>query len=750
MIRTAVTGAMIIASLTGCSNDIHVAVTGDDAHDGSASRPLKTISMAAMRAQPGDVITVHQGVYRERIDPPRGGISDKERIVFRAAPGEEVVIKGSEVVTGWERVHNDAWKVTLPNAFFGDFNPYADTIKGDWFDPLGRDHHTGAVYLNGHWLTEAATLDHVLEPVGSSASSYDPRFTDHLLDITWFRPLYDSARRIPAASFTEQHGIGTGPCVEGGECIGRINQDDWVRYTKVDFGTGTSQVEFRASSGNVLGGSIEIRLQEPDGDLLGTCSIPTTDGWQTWRSFIAGIKKVSGMQTICLVFKAHVEVDDPDIRLWFATVDDTVTSIWAQFKDVDPNEHLVEINVRQSVFYPHRTGINYLTVRGFRMMHAATNWAPPTAEQIGLVGTNWSKGWVIEDNVISHSVCTGITLGKHGDAYDNTSANSAEGYVKTIERALARGWSGENIGHHIVRNNRISHCEQAGIVGSMGAVFSQITGNTIHDIHVRRLFNGAEMAGIKFHGAVDTEISGNHIHHTCLGIWLDWMTQGTRVARNVLHDNGPSHDIFVEVNHGPYLIENNILLSPRSILVNSQGGAYAHNLIAGQVNVLYGEQRETPHLKAHATDVAGLAPNPSGDERHVNNIYLKHGLAEYDRAVLPVLMKGNVFLHGARPSKHETGAVVKTDVDPGIALIEREDGLYLHLVIDGSWTDGERPLVTTQLLGKAHTPQLPYEMPDGSPYVLDRDFLGEGRNAVNPRPGPFEFGREKNQAFKIR
>lgn len=750
MIRTAVTGAMIIASLTGCSNDIHVAVTGDDAHDGSASRPLKTISMAAMRAQPGDVITVHEGVYRERIDPPRGGTSDKERIVFRAAPGEEVVIKGSEVVTGWERVGNDAWKVTLPNAFFGDFNPYADTIKGDWFDPLGRDHHTGAVYLNGHWLTEAATLEHVLQPVGSAAISYDPRFTDHLLDITWFRPVHDMAQRIPAADFTDQHGIGTGPCAEGGECIGRINQHDWVRYKRVDFGKGSSQVEFRASSGNVHGGTIEIRLQEPDGELLGTCSIPTTDGWQTWRSFIAEIKTVRGIQAVCLVFKANVKFGDPDRRLWFATVDDTVTSIWAQFKDIDPNEALVEVNVRQSVFYPARTGINYLSVRGFRMMHAATNWAPPTAEQIGLIGTNWSKGWVIEDNVISHSVCTGITLGKHGDAYDNTSANSAEGYVKTIERALARGWSGENIGHHIVRNNRISHCEQAGIVGSMGAVFSQITGNTIHDIHVRRLFNGAEMAGIKFHGAVDTEISGNHIHHTCLGIWLDWMTQGTRVARNVLHDNGPSHDIFVEVNHGPYLIDNNILLSPRSILVNSQGGAYVHNLIAGQVNVLYGEQRETPHLKAHATDVAGLAPNPSGDERHVNNIYLKHGLAEYDRAVLPVLMKGNVFLHGARPSKHETGAVVMTDVDPGIALIEREDGLYLHLVIDGSWTDGERPLVTTQLLGKAHTPQLPYEMPDGSPYVLDRDFLGEERSAVSPRPGPFEFGREKNQAFKIR
>ena len=70
-----------------------------------------------------------------------------------------------------------------------------------------------------------------------------------------------------------------------------------------------------------------------------------------------------------------------------------------------------------------------------------TPWAPPTAEQIGLIGTHWSRGWVIEDNEISHSVCSGIALGKHGDEWDNTSANTAEGYVKTIERGHARGWT---------------------------------------------------------------------------------------------------------------------------------------------------------------------------------------------------------------------------------------------------------------------------------------------------------------------
>ncbi|MHC4604819.1 MAG: DUF1565 domain-containing protein, partial [Planctomycetota bacterium] len=267
------------------AREYHVSISGNDLHDGTTAKPLRTISAAARLAQPGDVIMVHEGVYRERINPLRGGKSDQKRIIYQAAPGEKVIIKGSEVIKGWQKVQNDTWKVSIPNSFFGDFNPYSDLIHGDWFNPKGRNHHTGAVYLNGHWLTEAAKLDDVLKSIGNTP-------------------------------------------------------------------------------------------------------------------------------------------------LWFGKVDETNTTIWAQFKGVNPNEAEVEINVRQAVFYPEKPGINYITVRGFTMEHAATPWAPPTAEQIGLIGTHWSKGWIIENNVIRYSVCTGITLGKHGDKFDNTSQNSAEGYVK--------------------------------------------------------------------------------------------------------------------------------------------------------------------------------------------------------------------------------------------------------------------------------------------------------------------------------
>ena len=142
--------------------EYHVSINGNDQNAGAAAKPFKTISAAAHIARPGDVITVHDGVFRERVNPPRGGASDDKRIVYRAGDGEKVAIKGSEVVKGWNKLENDTWTVTLPNSFFGEFNPFKDTISGDWFRARDRIHHTGSVYLNGHWLREAADKQEVL------------------------------------------------------------------------------------------------------------------------------------------------------------------------------------------------------------------------------------------------------------------------------------------------------------------------------------------------------------------------------------------------------------------------------------------------------------------------------------------------------------------------------------------------------------------------------------------------------------
>lgn len=123
----------------------------------------------------------------------------------------------------------------------------------------------------------------------------------------------------------------------------------------------------------------------------------------------------------------------------------------------------------------------------------------------------------------------------------------------------------------------------AGICGSFGAPWSVIEENVIHDIHVHRLFSGFEQAGIKFHGAIDTTIRRNRIYNAVRGIWLDWMSQGTRVSCNDCYNNGPESDLFVEVNHGPFLVDNNRFRSPFSMQSMSCGGAYIGNVFLGSM-----------------------------------------------------------------------------------------------------------------------------------------------------------------------
>lgn len=585
------------------AKEYHVSVNGSDTNNGSAATPLKTISAAAKLAQPGDVITVHEGTYRERINPSRGGTSDAKRITYRAAQGEKVVIKGSEVVTGWKEIGKGVWKLTLPNTFFGSYNPYKDVIIGDWFKDRGRVHHTGEVYLNGAALYEVVLLD---------------------------------------------------------------------------------------------------------------------------------------------------KIGDTKKTTWYCQSDDKNTHIWANFHGADPNKEQVEINVRPTCFYPDKPGRNYITVSGFTMRQAATQWAAPTAEQIALIGTHWSKGWIIENNTISDSKCVGVTLGKDR-ASGHNNAQSAGGYNVVVKLALEKsGWCKNNIGSHKVRNNTISECGAAGICGSLGGAFSEITGNHIYNIYVNKPYGGAEMAGIKLHAPIDTLIANNYIHHTFMAIWLDWMTQGTRVSSNLCHDSS-YNDILIEVNHGPCVIDNNIFLSPTAVYDCSQGAAFAHNLFAGEFNPR-SQTRQTPYHKEHLTEIAGLSDIKLGDNRFYNNIFLGgKGLQVYDKSKtkFPMHAGGNLYLNGAAPYKEETNAIVLPKFNPNIKLVSEKDVVYLHLTLPPTFADGKTQLVTTTLLGKAKIPNLAYKNYDGKPLSIDTDFFGKSRNRQNPSPGPFENPAKGKNEVKV-
>ncbi len=183
------------------------------------------------------------------------------------------------------------------------------------------------------------------------------------------------------------------------------------------------------------------------------------------------------------------------------------------------------------------------------------------------------------------------------------------------------------------------------------AAFSRIVGNHIYNIASNKQLKGPELGGIKFHGAIDVLIQGNRIHHTEKGLFLDWMTQGTRITGNLFYDN-VVEDLYMEVNHGPYIVDNNIFGSPFNLWDMSDGGAFVHNLFLGKIRFQPEHSRYTPYHLPHSTGVAGISIIIGGDDRFYNNVFLpsrladgekiagSYGLADYAKAGYPVTAGG--------------------------------------------------------------------------------------------------------------
>ena len=463
---------------------------------------------------------------------------------------------------------------------------------------------------------------------------------------------------------------------------------------------------------------------------------------------------------------------------WYAETDQETTVIYANFQGVNPNEELTEINVRKCCFYPEKTGLNYITVRGFEMAQAACPWTPPTADQPGLLGTNWSKGWIIENNKIHDAKCSGISIGKEASTGHNlcTRTHRKPGYqyqMEAVFRARQIGWSKETIGSHVIRNNEIYDCGQNGIVGHMGCVFSEIAHNHIYNIAVKHEYFGYEIGGIKLHAAIDVQIHHNNIHNCTLGTWLDWQAQGTRVSKNLYYAN--DRDLMVEVTHGPYLVDNNIFASDYNFDNIAQGGAYLHNLCCGTMRREDVLDRSTPYHFPHTTEVAGTTVVYSGDDRIYQNVFLGgavtyteqslHGTEGYDghtnsleeyisdvisrgngdleqfkHVKQPVYIRGNAYLKGAKPYGREENTHV-SDMDPAVRIVEADGKTYLELNVEKEMLEIPTEIYNSEKLGMPRITEAAYENPDGTPIVFDTDYLDQYRNG-QPAAGPIEGLKE--------
>ncbi|MFN0168179.1 MAG: hypothetical protein ACKV22_17275, partial [Bryobacteraceae bacterium] len=204
-----------------------------------------------------------------------------------------------------------------------------------------------------------------------------------------------------------------------------------------------------------------------------------------------------------------------------------------------------------------------------------------------------------------------------------------------------------------------------------------------------------------------------------------------------------------------FLVDNNLFLSPLSLLDMSEGGAYVHNLMTGRIVSRPEPRRSTPYHRAHSTALAGLNSTLGGDDRFYNNMFVGNGGAPsgadanplrfggfglwvYNHRESPLATGGNVYFAGARAYFKEECALDRSGADPKIEVAEEGGHVYLRLNLGPEVRTAATKLVDTELLGKTEVSGLGYENADGSRVEIDSDYFGKKRKLSAPLAGPFE------------
>jgi len=108
---------------------------------------------------------------------------------------------------------------------------------------------------------------------------------------------------VDAAQFDgESHPDDANRVRDMGSKVGYIRNGTWVRYDAFDFGSGADAAVIEASSAGA-GGMLELRLDSPDGPLIGSLEIPVTGGWNAFQPFrLEGLTGAEGVHDLYLVF----------------------------------------------------------------------------------------------------------------------------------------------------------------------------------------------------------------------------------------------------------------------------------------------------------------------------------------------------------------------------------------------------------------------------------------------------------------
>jgi arabinoxylan arabinofuranohydrolase len=130
--------------------------------------------------------------------------------------------------------------------------------------------------------------------------------------------------RVEAETMNAQNGIYTEVCSKGGMHISNIEDGDWIKVRGADFGPNgpaafTASIASDLKYGTTKGDSMEIRIDDVYGTLIGTVPVTYTGGADVWKSETIAIEEITGVHDVYFVFKGGNSENLFNFDYWYFT-----------------------------------------------------------------------------------------------------------------------------------------------------------------------------------------------------------------------------------------------------------------------------------------------------------------------------------------------------------------------------------------------------------------------------------------------
>lgn len=209
---------------------------------------------------------------------------------------------------------SDCGSIDLNTLKLGDISQWSGYYHSDYEITLSANPKEGNTF--SHWNISGAeiTKGSADSPVISVKLSADARIeadygtgsqpaTDAPAETTTPAQTGNAKKGkvIQAETCNYKSGIDTENCSEGGLDVAYIENNDYIGFKDIDL-TNVNNIDFRIGSDGARA-SLEIRLDSPEGKVIGRMDVKGTNGWQTWTTQTCNVEKTEGKHDVYFVFK---------------------------------------------------------------------------------------------------------------------------------------------------------------------------------------------------------------------------------------------------------------------------------------------------------------------------------------------------------------------------------------------------------------------------------------------------------------